>query len=213
VVIKYYSTAQFARIFGLPKDRLYDAKNKRLLVADKSIGKIDAYNPFRLKKHLASIASCISAQEYVDALQSLVTHKGRAREGSEISFHSLRHSAVTMLKAAGASDFVASLSQLPVIPGYPYAPERCQRIAALRRELSRLCANGTYFLSYRDAAKACESLSYQEAHTITLALARLGVIKIVRKGKARLNDRKDAEFRYALPQTEDPCDDDEGFDL
>ncbi len=37
------------------------------------------------------------------------TGKGRtgAREMSEISFHSLRHSAVTMLKAAGVSDFVA----------------------------------------------------------------------------------------------------------
>ncbi len=37
------------------------------------------------------------------------TGKGRsqARETSEISFHSLRHSAVTMLKASGLSDFVA----------------------------------------------------------------------------------------------------------
>ncbi len=37
------------------------------------------------------------------------TGKGRsqAREPSEISFHSLRHSAVTMLKAAGVSDFIA----------------------------------------------------------------------------------------------------------
>lgn len=37
------------------------------------------------------------------------TGKGRnqAREASEISFHSLRHSAVTMLKAAGVSDFMA----------------------------------------------------------------------------------------------------------
>jgi integrase len=37
------------------------------------------------------------------------TKKGRsqARETSEISFHSLRHSAVTMLKAAGVSDFIA----------------------------------------------------------------------------------------------------------
>src|SRR5207245_2451445 len=36
------------------------------------------------------------------------TGKGRsqAREPSEISFHSLRHSAVTMLKAAGVSDFI-----------------------------------------------------------------------------------------------------------
>src|ERR1700757_4699560 len=35
--------------------------------------------------------------------------KGRdqAREPSEVSFHSLRHSAVTMLKAAGVSDFIA----------------------------------------------------------------------------------------------------------
>src|SRR5438067_13497574 len=37
------------------------------------------------------------------------TGKGRsqARETSEISFHSLRHSAVTMLKASGVSDFMA----------------------------------------------------------------------------------------------------------
>jgi integrase len=37
------------------------------------------------------------------------TKKGRsqAREPSEISFHSLRHSAVTMLKASGISDFIA----------------------------------------------------------------------------------------------------------
>jgi integrase len=37
------------------------------------------------------------------------TGKGRnhAREASEISFHSLRHSAVTMLKTAGVSDFIA----------------------------------------------------------------------------------------------------------
>jgi integrase len=35
--------------------------------------------------------------------------KGRAsaRESSELSFHSLRHSAVTMLKATGVSDFIA----------------------------------------------------------------------------------------------------------
>jgi integrase len=41
------------------------------------------------------------------------THEGRgkgrsqAREPSELSFHSLRHSAVTMLKASGVSDFIA----------------------------------------------------------------------------------------------------------
>jgi integrase len=41
--------------------------------------------------------------------QYKTTKKGRshAREASEISFHSLRHSAVTMLKAAGVSDFIA----------------------------------------------------------------------------------------------------------
>ena len=33
--------------------------------------------------------------------------RDQAREASEISFHSLRHSAVTMLKAAGVSDFIA----------------------------------------------------------------------------------------------------------
>jgi integrase len=33
--------------------------------------------------------------------------RSRARNPSEISFHSLRHSAVTMLKAAGVSDFIA----------------------------------------------------------------------------------------------------------
>jgi integrase len=37
------------------------------------------------------------------------TKQGRSqtREPSELSFHSLRHSAVTMLKAAGVSDFIA----------------------------------------------------------------------------------------------------------
>ena len=33
--------------------------------------------------------------------------RSQARETSEISFHRLRHSAVTMLKASGLSDFVA----------------------------------------------------------------------------------------------------------
>lgn len=36
-----------------------------------------------------------------------VARRGRAREASEISFHSLRHSAVTMLKASGLSDVFA----------------------------------------------------------------------------------------------------------
>jgi CHC2 zinc finger len=46
-----------------------------------------------------------------------------------------------------------SVSELPAIPGAPDAPEGWRRVAALHRELSRLAANGTYFLSYRDAAK------------------------------------------------------------
>src|SRR6266403_4387770 len=47
-----------------------------------------------------------------------------------------------------------------------------------------------------DAAKVCDGLSHQFAHTITFAHARLGVIKIVRKGQARLDGGKTAEFRY-----------------
>jgi integrase len=39
--------------------------------------------------------------------QSTGKGRSRAREASEISFHSLRHSAVTLLKAAGVSDFIA----------------------------------------------------------------------------------------------------------
>src|SRR6266403_3912772 len=47
-----------------------------------------------------------------------------------------------------------------------------------------------------DAAKVCDGLSHQFAHAITFALARLGVIKIVRKGQARLDGGQAAEFRY-----------------
>ena len=95
-----------------------------------------------------------------------------------------------------------SVSQLPIIPGMPYAPESWRRLAELHRELSRLCANGKYFLSYRDAAKAYGRLSAQSAYNITLALDRLGVIKILRKGKAGLNSGEAAEFRYLLPESE-----------
>jgi CHC2 zinc finger len=104
-----------------------------------------------------------------------------------------------------------SLHQLPEIPGCAVAPERWRRIAALHRELSRLGANGKYFLSYRDAYAG---LSHQQAYDITTgALVRAGVIRIDNKGRAGLNSSKAAEFRYLLPQTENPCDDDEGFDL
>jgi hypothetical protein len=93
-----------------------------------------------------------------------------------------------------------SLSQLSQIPGYPGAPESWRRIAALHLELSPPSANGTHFLSYRDAAKVCVGLSHQQAYDITGALVRAGVIKIVKKGKAGLNSGKAAEFRYLLPQ-------------
>ena len=101
------------------------------------------------------------------------------------------------------------LDQLPVIPSYVKAPEKCRRLLALHRELHRLSANGTYFLSYRDAAKACKGLSHQEAHTITGALARLGVIKILSKGEAGLNGAKAAVFQYLLPDTESAEEDDD----
>jgi hypothetical protein len=103
-----------------------------------------------------------------------------------------------------------SLDQLPVIPGYGAAPEKCRRLMALHRELHRLSANRTYFLSYRDAAKACKGLSHQEAHTITVGvLVRYGVVKILSKGKAGLNSREAAEFRYLLPESESAEEDDD----
>ena len=106
-----------------------------------------------------------------------------------------------------------SLPQLPEIPGCAVAPESWRRIAALHRELSRLSANGAHFLSYRDAAKACVGLSHQQAHDITGALVRAGVIKIVKKGKAGLNSGKATEFRYLLPQSETPSEEDVGSEL
>jgi hypothetical protein len=91
-------------------------------------------------------------------------------------------------------------SELPQIPGMPDAPESWRRLVALHRELSRLCVGKTYFLSCRDAARAHHSFSYQLAASINLALARLGVIKIVRTGYQHLNG-KASEFRYLLLQT------------
>jgi hypothetical protein len=90
-------------------------------------------------------------------------------------------------------------SDLPVIPGYADAPKTWRKVAAFHREISRLCGGKVYFLSYRDAAKACDELDHQSAHTITLALFRAGVIDIVSKGKPGLKSRKAAEFRYLLP--------------
>jgi hypothetical protein len=99
-----------------------------------------------------------------------------------------------------------SVHELPEIPGMPKAPESWRRLAALHRELFRLSGGKTYFLSYRDAAKAFVGLNHQTAHNITLALAlpELGVIKIVHKGKAGLNSGEAAEFRYLLPRAEFP---------
>jgi hypothetical protein len=116
---------------------------------------------------------------------------------------------------ATALENVAKMShdQLPVIPDKPNAPESWRRLAALHRELSRLCGTPEYFLSYRDAAKACNGLSHQEAHTITLALATLGVIEIVQKGQPGLNSREAAEFRYLLSQSEKDEQEDTGFEL
>jgi hypothetical protein len=100
-------------------------------------------------------------------------------------------------------------SDLPDIPGYADAPKPWRKLAALHREISRLCGSNIYFLSYRDAAKACKKLDHQSAHTITLALARVGVIEIVSKGKAGLKSRKAAEFRYLLAEPESAEEDDD----
>ena len=108
-----------------------------------------------------------------------------------------------------------SLDQLPVIPGYANAPEKCRRLMALHRELHRLSANGTYFLSYRDAAESCKGLSQQEAHMITRGvLVRYGVIEVISNGKAGLNSGEAAEFRYLSPEKQSSTDEeDSGLDL
>jgi hypothetical protein len=93
-----------------------------------------------------------------------------------------------------------SLDQLPAVPAFPNAPESWRRLLSLHRELSRLSTNRIYFLSYRDAAEVCSGLTHQSAHTITAALVTLGAIEIVAKGKAGLNFRKAAEFRYLLSE-------------
>jgi hypothetical protein len=90
-----------------------------------------------------------------------------------------------------------SVSQLPAIPEIPDAPESLRRVAALHRELSRLCGGKKYFLTCRDAAKASCGLSHQKACNINLALAQLGVIKIVRAGDSRPGG-KASQFQYLL---------------
>ena len=87
------------------------------------------------------------------------------------------------------------ISSLPELPGIPDAPESWRRLAALHRELARQSANGTYFLSCRDAAKAHPSLNKDSALSINAALVRLGVIELVHIGDARPGG-KASEFRY-----------------
>jgi CHC2 zinc finger len=105
--------------------------------------------------------------------------------------------------------------QLPTLSSVPEKfREKYRRLGALHREMSRLCEGKIYFISYRDAAKVCDDLSHQEAHTITYGLVTLGVIEIVSKGKAGVNSRKAAEFRYLLSQGENGAQEyNGGFDL
>src|SRR5205823_6632016 len=86
------------------------------------------------------------------------------------------------IKKALASVSKLSPSQLPMIPGYPNAPESWRRVAALHRELLRLCRHNIYFMSCRDAAQVLPGLSYQAVSNINHALERLGVIKVVHVG-------------------------------
>ena len=102
------------------------------------------------------------------------------------------------LKKALEHVLTLSVSELPVLPGMAEAPESWRRLAALHRELARQSANGTYFLSCRDAAKAHPSLNKDSANTINRALDRLGVIKLLRVGDARPGGNA-SEFRYLLP--------------
>ena len=99
-----------------------------------------------------------------------------------------------------ALEHVSTLSvfELPVLPGIAEAPESWRRLAALHRELARQSANGTYFLSCRDAAKAHPVLNKDLANNINRALDRLGVIKIRARWRSRPGGNA-SEFRYLLP--------------
>jgi hypothetical protein len=104
----------------------------------------------------------------------------------------------TLNKALKAASKL-SVSELPMIPGIPNVSERLRRVAALHRELSRLCAGKTYFLTCRDTAKAHPRLSHQSAYNVNLVLAQLGLIEIVRVGDPWPNG-KASQYRYLLPQ-------------
>jgi hypothetical protein len=91
-----------------------------------------------------------------------------------------------------------SVSALPPLPGLAEAVESWRRLAALHRQLARQSANGTCFLSCRDAANAHKGLNKDSANTINHALIQLRVIDPVRIGDARPGG-KASEFRYLLP--------------
>jgi hypothetical protein len=91
-----------------------------------------------------------------------------------------------------------STSRLPELPGIPDPPKSWRKLAALHRELARQSANGTYFLSCRDAAKAHPDLNKDSANNINRALEQLGVISFVRVGDSRPGG-KASEFRCLMP--------------
>jgi hypothetical protein len=91
-----------------------------------------------------------------------------------------------------------SVFDLPELPELAEPPESWRRLAALHRGLAQQAANGTYFLSCRDAAKAHPALNKDSASTINRALDRLGVIKLLRVGDPRPGGDA-SEFRYLLP--------------
>jgi hypothetical protein len=103
-----------------------------------------------------------------------------------------------------------SRSKLPAILQMADAPESWRRVAALHRELARRSANGIYFVTCRDAAKAFPGLSYQAAYNINLALAQLGVVEIIHRGDARPNGGRASQFRYLLPQTQNVVEEEDG---
>lgn len=88
-----------------------------------------------------------------------------------------------------------SMVPLPKLPGTCVWPESWHKVAALHGELARLSANGTYFLSCRDAAKADSTLNKDSAARINLALAQIDVIELLRVGSRG----KASEYRYLLP--------------
>ena len=106
-----------------------------------------------------------------------------------------------------------SCFKLPMISNLPDAPESWRRIAALHRDLSRRSANGIYFLTCRDAAKAFPGLSHQTAYNINLALAQLGVVEIVHKGDARPTGGRASQFRYLLHKADNAAHESEEQDV